>query len=70
MKNQYSDKHLYTVPTKQLSGQIATDLLDAGVQNVFEINSDLVKNDYIKNAVQNYVEDVKTGDFPNDKEQY
>ena len=24
----------------------------------------------IKNAVQNYVEDVKTGDFPNDKEQY
>ncbi len=24
----------------------------------------------IKNAVQNYVEDVKIGDFPNDKEQY
>ncbi|QQS27502.1 MAG: 3-methyl-2-oxobutanoate hydroxymethyltransferase [Sphingobacteriales bacterium] len=24
----------------------------------------------IKSAVQNYVEDVKTGDFPNDKEQY
>ena len=24
----------------------------------------------IKNAVQRYVEDVKLGDFPNDKEQY
>lgn len=57
-ENQYSDKHLFTVPTKQLSGQIAAGLLDAGVQNVFEINSDLVKNDYIKNAVQKAINDV------------